>query len=286
MDARSRLPAHLVEQARAFATGERVPAAAADAATVVLLRDAAGGPEAYLLRRHQSMAFAPGMYVFPGGRVDPRDSDQRLAWSGPPVSQWALRLGCDAPRAQALVCAAARELFEESGILLAGPDAGSVVDDTTGEELEADRRALVGRALAFADFLTNRGLVLRTDLMVAWGHWVTPIFEPRRYDTRFFAAMLPAGQRARDVSGEADRVTWMRPAAACAAVDAGDIAMLPPTYVTLSEMARRGSVEEILSSAAARTVSPIEPGVDFVGDEAFLTMPDSLGPDYAGPDLL
>jgi hypothetical protein len=122
--------------------------------------------------------------------------------------------------------------------------------------------------------------------MVTWGHWVTPVFEPRRYDTRFFAAMLPAGQRARDVSGEADQVTWMRPSAACAAVDAGDIAMLPPTYVTMSEMARHGSVEEILSSAAARTVSPIEPGVDFVGDEAFLTIPDSLGPDYLGPDLL
>jgi 8-oxo-dGTP pyrophosphatase MutT (NUDIX family) len=276
MDASGRLPAHLAEQARAFATGERTPVEAADAATVVLLRDADDGPEAYLLRRHHGMAFAAGMYVFPGGRVDPRDSDHGLGWTGPSVSDWARRLGCDDPTAQALVCAAARETFEESGILLAGTDSGTVVGDTTGDDMEADRQALVDRTLAFGDFLTGRGLLLRTDLMVAWGHWVTPVFEPRRYDTRFFAAMLPVGQLARDVSGEADKVVWMRPADACAAADAGEIAMLPPTYVTLSEMAGHRSVERILAAADGRTVTPIEPGVEFVGDEAFLTMPDLL----------
>ena len=108
--------------------------------------------------------------------------------------------------------------------------------DTTGDDWEADRAALVDRTLAFTDFLDRRGLVLRTDLLRAWAHWITPEFEPRRYDTRFFLAVMPAGQLTRDVVGEADKVAWMRPHEACAGVDDGSMAMLPPTYVTVQEL--------------------------------------------------
>ena len=95
------------------------------AATVVLLRDQAGGPpEVYLLRRHLGMAFAAGMYAFPGGTVDVRDSDREVAWAGPTPAEWGRRLSCDEATARALVCAAVRETFEESGVLLAGASAG------------------------------------------------------------------------------------------------------------------------------------------------------------------
>ena len=117
------LPPQLVEQARAFAAGERTPAEPRDAATVVLMRPGttATGPEVYLLRRQASMAFAAGMCVFPGGGVDPRDFDHAVAWAGPAPAEWAERLGTDEATARALVCAAVRETFEESGVLLAGP---------------------------------------------------------------------------------------------------------------------------------------------------------------------
>ncbi len=248
------------------------------ASTVVLLRDAPAWPEVYLLRRHLGMAFAAGMYAFPGGTVDPRDFDQVIDWAGPSAGEWANRLDCDEPEARALVCAAVRETFEESGVLLAGPTADSLVGDTTGDEWERDRAALVDRSLAFVDFLSRRGLVLRTDLLAAWAHWITPEFEPRRYDTRFFLAVMPSSQRTRDVSGEADRVAWMRPALAVAGVEDGSMAMLPPTYVTVAELARYDSSAAALAAASGRQITTVTPGVEIVDGEGFLTVDASVYP--------
>lgn len=278
VDATRRLPPELVEHARSFLAGERTPVTPKGASTVVLLRDTSGGPEVYLLRRHLGMAFAAGMYAFPGGTVDPRDSDVAVAWAGPAPDRWAEVLGCDEPEARALVCAAVRETFEEAGVLLAGRSPDSVVADTTGAAWETDRAALVDRSLAFAEFLERRGLVLRTDLLRAWAHWVTPEFEPRRYDTRFFLAVIPIGQRTRDVSGEADQVAWMRPEQACAGVDEGMMAMLPPTYVTVQELAGFASVDEALAASASRTITTVTPGVEIVGDEGFLILDQSRLP--------
>ena len=122
-----------------------------DAATVVLLRDSAAGPEAFLLRRVRGMAFAAGMTVFPGGAVDPRDADAAVGWVGPPVADWTAPFDADEALARSLLCAAVRETFEESGVLLAGPSADQV-SATDGPDWEADRvgagaaRLLAGRA--------------------------------------------------------------------------------------------------------------------------------------------
>jgi 8-oxo-dGTP pyrophosphatase MutT (NUDIX family) len=271
------LPPALVEQAAAYASGELTPAEPRDAATVVLLRDGASGPEVYLLRRQASMAFAAGMCVFPGGGVDPRDFDADVAWAGPSPSSWASRLGVDEAMARALVCAAVRETFEESGVLLAGPSSGSVVSDTTGSDWEADRVALETRSLSLTSFLAQRGLVLRSDLLGAWSGWLTPEFEPRRYRTWFFVAVLPAGQVTRDVSTESSSVTWLAAQSAAAAVDAGELLMLPPTYLTCLEVGLFGSPSEVLASAASR--GPIEmfmPEVEGSGSSASLSIPSSL----------
>ncbi|HYJ70068.1 MAG TPA: NUDIX hydrolase [Nocardioidaceae bacterium] len=271
MEATRRLPPELVEHARAFAAGDRTPVTPRDAATVILLRSDAG-MQVYLLRRHRGMAFAGGMVAFPGGGVDARDSDHVSAWAGPPVGVFAERLGCDDSMARALVCAAVRETFEESGVLLAGPTSDSVVDDTAGDDWEADRQGLVDRALSLTELLDRRELVLRADLVAPWAHWITPEFEPRRYDTRFFVALLPAGQRTRDVSGEADAVRWVRPAEALAAVDAGTIRMLPPTYVTLAQVADYDSPDEALVAASEREIRTVQPGVRLDGDEGWLVV--------------
>ncbi|HEX2175597.1 MAG TPA: NUDIX hydrolase [Nocardioidaceae bacterium] len=275
MDLTRRVPRQLVEQAQAFLNGDRAPAAPRDAATVVLLRpDPAGeqGVEVYLLRRHLGMEFAGGMYVFPGGGVDDRDQDSEIAWVGPPAREWAERLACSESRARALVCAAVRETFEESGVLLAGPTSDSVVADTTGEDWERDRLALVDRELSFAAFLHRRSLVLRSDLLAAWTHWITPEFEPRRYDTRFFVAVLPTGQVTRDVSTESDKVSWMRPREALASVDDGGMQMLPPTYVTLQDMAALTRPGEVLRVAAERVIRPILPTLRFDDGGAVLSV--------------
>src|SRR5690606_16997026 len=209
------------ERARDVLAGRAPVVPARDAATVVLLRD--DPLETFLLRRKQTLAFTTGAYGFPGGAVDPRDADHAIAWAGPSPAEWAEVLRTDERTARGLVCAAVRETFEESGVLLAGPDTGSVVADTSGDDWEADRRALVDRTLSFAEFLERRRLVLRSDLLKAWAHWITPEVEPRRYDTRFFVAALPAGQRTRDVGGESDGVVWMEPKTALARAAAGEM---------------------------------------------------------------
>jgi 8-oxo-dGTP pyrophosphatase MutT (NUDIX family) len=276
IDATRRLSPELIEHARAYLGGNQTPIEPRRASTVVLLRPGADSLEVYLIRRHSGMAFAAGMFAFPGGTVDPRDSDHATAWAGPTPVEWADRLGCPESLARALVCAAVRETFEEAGVLLAGPTADSVVDDTTAEDWELDRAALVDRSLAFADFLDRRRLVVRSDLLAPWAHWITPEFEPRRYDTRFFVAVMPTGQRTRDVSGEADRVAWMRPADAAAGVDDMSMAMLPPTYVTVAELARFSSVEAVVDAASRREIVTVMPGVEIVEGEGLLTLPDDL----------
>lgn len=267
------LPESLVAQARAYADGSATPAEPRDAATVVLLRPGVGGgSDVYLLRRQTSMAFAGGMCVFPGGGVDRRDFDHAVAWAGPSPAQWAERLGCDEPMARALVCAAVRETFEESGVLLAGTG-DSVVADTTGDDWEADRVALESRELSLTDFLDRRGLVLRTDLLGAWSGWLTPVFEPRRYRTWFFVAALPGGQVTRDVSSESAAVTWLPVGDAVAQAEAGEIMMMPPTWLTCLDVDQYADPAAVLAEAAGRSVDMFTPEVVGEGEEFVLSTP-------------
>ncbi len=174
------------------------------------------------------------MCVFPGGGVDPRDFDTTVAWAGPRPPSGRRGSAVDEETARALVCAAVRETFEESGVLLAGDRRVEVVADTTGDDWEADRVALESRELALTDFLNRRGLVLRTDLLGVWDAWLTPVFEPKRYRTWFFVALLPEGQVTRDVSTESSSVTWLPAQVAVDAAearrdahDAADVPHLP-----------------------------------------------------------
>lgn len=280
------LPEQLVEHARSWTerpAQQRQPVAPRRAATVMLLRPGGdpgsdrrvnpadprprAAPEVYLLRRAATMAFASGMYVFPGGTVDPRDAGRGIGWAGPDAVGWAVRLGLDAPTAQAVVCAAVRETFEECGVLLAGPDAHTVLTDLRGEQWQAARRALEAREIGFAEFLADRGLVLRSDLLRPWARWITPEFEPRRFDTYFFVAALPQEQETGWVCGEADDEVWLPPAAALDRHAAGEIALLPPTEVALGELAPHPTVADALAAAAKRNpATPVLPRIEFTAD--------------------
>ena len=254
-----------------------------DAATVVLLRDTDRGPEAYLLQRVRGMAFAAGMTVFPGGAVDPRDADAAVGWAGPPPAEWTVPFDADESLARALLCAAVRETFEESGVLLAGPSAAEVCR-TDGPGWEVDRVGLERRDLSLAELLARRRLVLRADLLRPWAHWITPPGEGRRrYDTRFFVAALPPGQATRDVSSEADVVEWVRPADALDQLRHGQRSMMPPTIVTLEEIGPYGSVAEVLAAGAARSVAPVLPEVTEVDGRPAVTLPDGRVLTLGGP---
>lgn len=253
--------------------GSLVPVEPRRAATVMLLRDTPDGPAVHMLRRKASMAFAGGAYAYPGGGVDPRDEEHLVGWAGPDRDAWADRLATDPRTAQAIVCGAVRETFEEAGVLLAGETPDTVVGDTTGDDWEADREALVARELSFADFLDRRGLLLRSDLLGAWARWITPEFEPRRYDTWFFVAALPEGQRTRNASTEADRTVWIRPADAAAGYDKGELLMMPPTISTLRSLEPYGSAARALAAAAAQDLTPVLAEAALVDGELVLSWP-------------
>ncbi len=227
------------------------------AATVMLVRDTADGIGVFLMRRHSAMEFAAGTMVFPGGGVDDRDRSADIEWVGPEPSWWAERFGIDTGLAEALVCAAARETFEESGVLFAGPadhPHGIVSDASVYRD---SRAALADNTLSFADFLRRERLVLRADLLRPWANWVTPEAErTRRYDTYFFVGALPAGQRADGENTESDHAGWTTPGAAIDDFAEGRSFLLPPTWTQLDALAGR-SVADVL--ALERRIMPVQP---------------------------
>jgi 8-oxo-dGTP pyrophosphatase MutT (NUDIX family) len=266
----------LAARAVEFASGaiRTHPVAPRASSTVMLLRDGHDGLEVFVLRRAATMAFAAQMHAFPGGGVDARDADLDVPWAGPAPQEWATALGSSQAQARELVCAAVRELFEECGVLLAGPDSETVVDDLSDPSWESDRQALLNRSVALSQLLQRRGLVLRTDLLRAWAHWTTPVFEPRRYDTRFFVAALPGGQQARDVGGEADRAGWVSARLAAQRFHTGELAMLPPTILTLEELAAVSDVSAALT--APRRLSRAIPWLVALGGEDAEVTADSF----------
>ncbi|MDX2355321.1 NUDIX hydrolase [Dietzia sp. PP-33] len=228
-----------------------------DASTVMVIRDADRGPEVFVARRVRGMAFAGGMTVFPGGGVDASDDDPDLAWTGPAPEWWAGKFACDVPRARRLVCAAARETFEECGVLLADHLDGSPV--AAAGRYHSSREDLERHRLTFGRFLSEEGLSLAAGRLRPYDHWITPSVEPRRYDTRFFLAALPEGQEPDDLTTEVDLTMWARPVDLLDDFRSGRSMLLPPTWTQLRVLAQFSDVGSAL--AAEREISPVEPEI-------------------------
>lgn len=213
----------------------------------MLVRDAASGLEVFTLQRVAQMVFAAGMTVFPGGGVDVRDADD-IPWTGPGAEWWADRFRIDAAAARSIVVAAVRELYEETGVLLAGsprPDAAEVMVDS---DYDADRAAVAAHRRSLAGVLRERDARIRADLLHPWARWITPPGRSRRYDTFFFVAALPAGQRADCVTTEAAAGGWNRPADVLRAGERGEVGLMPPTVAMLTDLAAAGRVDDLLAT--------------------------------------
>jgi 8-oxo-dGTP pyrophosphatase MutT (NUDIX family) len=233
------------------------------AATVTLVRDAPRGLEVLMLQRSLSLAFMPGVHVFPGGAVDAADNAPALR---------GLCVGLDdaaASRALGLESgglaywiAAIREAFEEAGVLLAYDARGEIVylNGATAERTLAHRQALDEGRSDFAGFVLGEGLRLAVDRLRYFGHWITPIGSPRRYDTRFFIAVAPAGQEVRHDNREAIAHAWVRPGEALELCAREAINMRLPTIRTLERFVACSTVAELMaevaSSGAVRALLP------------------------------
>ncbi len=228
------------------------PAEPKPAATVVLMRAGSAGLEVLLLKRHRSAGFVPGAYVFPGGRIDAEDGAPALVAATPipergavPAHYW---------------FGAVREVFEETGVLLAQTPHGDwAADASSSEAMEAWRLKLMNNAAHLGDVVIGEGLRVVLDDVVYFAHWITPIPEPRRYDTRFFAAALPPGRSIRPDEREMVDAIWISPAQALRRFEASTLPMVFPTVRTLQDLSAFGTVEEALDALRTRTVDAVLP---------------------------
>ena len=232
----------------------------APASTVVLVREENAALEVFLVRRHDRVAFMGGAHVFPGGRVDAADRlDEPDRWCDDVVDP---RMRGRSPAdAHAFLVAAARELFEEAGVLLARDGSGAMVS-IAGDAVapfDAHRRRLLAGELTLIDVLARERLRLALDALTLFAHWVTPAVELRRFDTYFFLAPAPASQEAAHCDHETTAGLWIRPTDALDRCRRGDIALPPPTWTTLRALSRLGGVDAPGEWAMAQAVPRVQP---------------------------
>ncbi len=255
------------------------------AATLVLLRPAGapgGAFEVLLMRRHGQSGFMGGVHVFPGGKVDPSDCDERYLGRCAPFDWNAAAERFREPVAfvRGHYIALLRETFEEAGTLLAskaGDAAGLLALDApeARERFDAYRKQLnaAHEAAAFFDMLQAEDLRLRPDLVVYFDHWITPEMEKRRFNTRFFAAVAPASQSPTCDDREMTEWRWITPEAAIRAFESEEIRLAPPTFVTLLRMAGKARPGEVLEGLARRAVETNQPRPKALGGKMALLLP-------------
>jgi 8-oxo-dGTP pyrophosphatase MutT (NUDIX family) len=225
-----------------------------DAATVMLVRDGPAGIEVFMLRRTHAAIFAGGVYVFPGGAVDDADRSPEVgAWCDDLADGEASELLGIASGGLAFWIAAIRECFEEAGVLLARRPDGHVVrfdDPTTEDRFLRHRTAVHDGTLRLIDLCADEGLRLATDSIRYVSHWLTPIGERRRFDTRFFLARAPQAQEPLHDDLETIESLWLAPGEALARTARGELAMLPPTMRNLEFLLPHACADDALDAAA------------------------------------
>lgn len=268
---------------------DQVPAASVPvqpAATVMLVRDEADGLEVFMLQRTLSAAFARGQYVFPGGKVDDADHGEAFEpiCDGLDDATASARMGM-ASGGLAWLVAAVRECFEEAGVLLARRrDEDHVVrfgEATVAERFNTARHAIHDGDRSLVDLCADEDLLLLTDRIHLVDHWVTPMGERRRFDTRFFVAAAPEDQEPLHDDKETIASRWVRPADALDLWRGGELQMFPPTVAALEFLLPHDDVEAAVAAASAVGVPPvITPRIVLDGSGRIVGIRRPGDPDY------
>jgi 8-oxo-dGTP pyrophosphatase MutT (NUDIX family) len=235
------------------------------AATVTLVRDTPDGVEVLMLQRNHQSGFMPGMFLFPGGGLDPEDQGAAVLGrcAGLDDKAASATLGI-ASGALAYWAAAIRESFEEAAMLLAYDESGALLNPQTHERLERFeeyRRRLNAGEPVLASMLERENLTLAVDRLTYFSHWITPIGAPRRYDTRFFVAVAPHGQEALHDNVEAIHHVWVNPAKAVERYGSGEYKMRTPTIRTLERFAEFATTDALIESLRGQTITAVQPRI-------------------------
>ena len=256
-----RLPARFAEQ---IEHPPAEPAPTRPAATIVLLRDGTDGLEVLLMRRTRNAGFVPGAYVFPGGRVDGTDATPemlaRMDGLSAPAAADRLALADAEPPAIAYYLAALREAFEETGILVAKRLDGTAPPTAAADaEIDRVRDDVMGDRIGFDEALARIDCRIDGTAIAYLAHWITPLAEPRRYDTRFFAARVAEDAEPIVDPREMTDALWVTPRDALVRYRDGALPMVFPTIKTLEQLTAFGDTDTALSrieSAPVRTILP------------------------------
>lgn len=234
------------------------------AATVIIVRDVGDPFEIFMLRRTSSAAFAGGMYVFPGGRVDGEDhlhaydeirrgpSDDQQAQQRALGTEW-----------RGYWVAGIRETFEEAGLLLAYRGNGrktellAYADEAIRARFDEYRHAVHGKSVTLREVCQRENLHLAVDRIHYFNRWVTPLGRPRRFDTRFFIAEAPLGQTGQHDDKETDRSIWISPAEALARNSSDEFGLMAVTRLQLQTLAEFSSMAALHESISTQTRFPI-----------------------------
>jgi 8-oxo-dGTP pyrophosphatase MutT (NUDIX family) len=249
----------------------KAPAPARPASTVVILRDAPGGTEVFMVVRHKAIDFASGALVFPGGKVDPQDASEDWRHLAAPIGA----TGAE----RALRVAAGRETFEEAGLLLARRrDATALVSAADAHRLVAAARAdVLYGARTFASVLAAEGLVLAADLLVPFAHWITPDPVPKRFDTHFFLVAAPVQQLGAHDGAESTEGIWIRPQQALDDAGAGKRTLVLATAMNLRKLARFATVADTVAAARVSPVVTVKPRVEMTPEGRKVHIPAEAG---------
>lgn len=241
------------------------------ASTVLLVRDAprpeGGILEVLMVRRSAGMAFGASAWVFPGGKVAPADSDP--VWDE-------LSDGTYDHYARSLRIAAAREVFEESGLLLA-TRGGKELDAAGSAAFDSQRAGVEADPSTFISLVRDAGLRLTLDRLVPFAHWITPSFEPRRFDTHFFLVRAPGDQVVRHDGREAVDHEWVSPQSLLERRLSGEAKLMFPTRLNLQVLGRSASAAQAEAAARTTRVVTVEPVVADRPDGKVLVIPAEAG---------
>ena len=250
------------------ANADKPVAVPVPAATIMLLRDGAQGLEVFMVVRHHQIDFASGALVFPGGKLDPQDDDPRV------LSRLSAYPNATAEQSR-LRAAAIREVFEESGILLARDRQGAAL--LPSAVTEAWRKGLNDHSLTMGELLVDGDLTLACDDLEHYSHWITPPMMPKRFDTHFYLARVPAGQIADHDGHENVDSVWIRPAQVIEDARNKTRTVIFPTLSNVVRLAQWHNVADAFTGAGQAVITPITPWTEKRDDGRYVCIPKDIG---------
>jgi 8-oxo-dGTP pyrophosphatase MutT (NUDIX family) len=257
-------------------SNDRAEGAPMLASTILLVRDGREGLEVFMVVRHREIDFASGALVFPGGRMETADVELARTLASDEAGDCSparrAQLGLALP-ALGLRVAAIREAFEECGLLLARPRGGETL-------IPAERLEALDRRISFAGLMAREDLVLATDLLVPFAHWITPAFMPKRFDAHFFLALAPHDHVLAHDGREAVDSVWISPRRALNDARGGRFKLVFPTERNLWKLAQYSDAGSAIAAAKEAPIVAVQPERVEVDGGPGLKIPAAAG--YGG----